>query len=384
MAVDPTYPLYPIACILSADMLLLVLLTSFIRQSWNLGVAFLCFWLFFENLFNGIDAVIWADNADIKLYVYCDIVTRMQIITFVVKPMATLIITRRLYFITSLQSVELPNKAARRRNLVIEWTLGFGIPVLVAGPLYYIVQQLRFEVREGFGCTNSTDSSVLSLLLTNLWTAVPPLISVTLYYPKVAWIFYRQSRDINRFLQSNNSVTRTNYIRILALASIDIILTLPIGVVSIVLAVVAQLSDGNGLPFYRGWTYDHTDWEPEGYTYRFIAADGTSVAQIYFTEWSSPVLAFAVFGLFGVTSEARTSYWRIICTVGGWFGWKPTPRTSRAHSPLGDIEFGERPMDLAIGCVTPPFASIYLSDYQRLDRIRATSTPTPARKSKEN
>ena len=72
-AVDPTYPLYPIANFLAAFMLLLVLLTSFVRQSWNFGVALLCFWLFFENLTNGINAIVWSDNFDIKLDVYCDI-----------------------------------------------------------------------------------------------------------------------------------------------------------------------------------------------------------------------------------------------------------------------------------------------------------------------
>ena len=72
-AVDPSYPLYPIACFLSSIMLLLVLLTSFIRQSWNFGVALLCFWLFFENITSGISAITWSDNYDIKFYVYCDI-----------------------------------------------------------------------------------------------------------------------------------------------------------------------------------------------------------------------------------------------------------------------------------------------------------------------
>ena len=72
-AVDPTYPLYPIASFLASLMLLLVLLTSFVRQSWNFGVALLCFWLFFENLTNGINAILWSDNFDIKLNVYCDI-----------------------------------------------------------------------------------------------------------------------------------------------------------------------------------------------------------------------------------------------------------------------------------------------------------------------
>lgn len=41
-------------------------------------------------------------------------VTHLQEITYVVKPMATLVITRRLYLIANLQSVELPNKAAVR------------------------------------------------------------------------------------------------------------------------------------------------------------------------------------------------------------------------------------------------------------------------------
>ncbi|KZV66406.1 STE3-domain-containing protein [Peniophora sp. CONT] len=353
VAVDPTYPLYPIACVISAAMLFLVLFNSIIRQSWNLGVAFLCFWLFFENLANGIGAVIWADNATIKLYVYCDIVTHMQLITFTVKPMATLIITRRLYLIASLHSVEPPTKAAHRMNLAIEWILGFVFPVLVAGPLYYVVQLLRFEVEEGFGCINAQDGSVLDILLLWSWTVIPPLLSIVLYYPRVIRLFYRQRRDVNHFVHSNNSVSRTNYIRIFALASIDIFLTLPIGIVSIVLAVENQLSNSDlPLPFYRGWAYDHDAalWEPLGYTYAQIKAVGPfTLAQHYFTQWSSPVLAFTIFGLFGVSSEARGSYWRAICTVGGWVGWRSKSQTRSASSSIGDIKFGERPLDLELG-----------------------------------
>ena len=72
-AFDPTYPLYPIACFVAAIMLFLVLLTSFVRQRWNFGVASLCFWLFIELLLAVINAIIWSGNGDLKLYVYCDI-----------------------------------------------------------------------------------------------------------------------------------------------------------------------------------------------------------------------------------------------------------------------------------------------------------------------
>ena len=177
------------------------------------------------------------------------------------------------------------------------------------------------------------------------------VLTTVLSSARVAWKFYRHSRDINRFLQSNNSVSRNNYMRILALASIDVLITLPVNIANIVLNVTETLSQGS-MPFYSGWAFDHTDWEPVGYSYAEIAAFGTSdVAGLYFALWSSPFLAFVIFGLFGVTSEARASYWRIICTIGGWFGWKPAPpQVSGARSPLGDIAFGERaPQDMSLG-----------------------------------
>jgi hypothetical protein len=73
MAADPTYPLFPIFNITFAALMLLVLTTNIVRRSWNLGVSFLCFWLFLELLVNGIDSVIWAYSAEVKLYVWCDI-----------------------------------------------------------------------------------------------------------------------------------------------------------------------------------------------------------------------------------------------------------------------------------------------------------------------
>lgn len=156
----------------------------------------------------------------------------------------------------------------------------------------------------------------------------------------MARTYYRQRRDIDSFLRSNTSVSRTNYLRILVLASIDILLTLPIGIVNITLGIV-QARSSNVFPFYLGWTVLHTDWEPVSFSYAKLQADGTAeLAQVYFSRWSSPVLAFVIFGLFGVTPEARASYWRIVCTVGGWFGWKPTQRARNGQASLGDIEFG--------------------------------------------
>jgi hypothetical protein len=122
-AVDPTYPLYPVMSILCAVSLLCVLSTRVSLQAWNLGVMALCICLFLENLTTGVNTVVWRDNADVKAYVYCDIgssfiffgysvlsnsqlVSHLQIFTSIVKPACTLVITRRLYRIGSLCSIE--------------------------------------------------------------------------------------------------------------------------------------------------------------------------------------------------------------------------------------------------------------------------------------
>ena len=68
----PGYPAIPVTGFISSTLLLLVLITSIERRSWNFGLTVLCVCVFVENFFGSIETVIWKDNADIKLYVFCD------------------------------------------------------------------------------------------------------------------------------------------------------------------------------------------------------------------------------------------------------------------------------------------------------------------------
>ena len=54
---------------------------------------------------------------------------------------------------------------------------------------------------------------------------------------RIVYFFYHHKKDMHKFLQSDDSVSRMNYFRILVLASVDIVLTLPIGEVNIVLLI---------------------------------------------------------------------------------------------------------------------------------------------------
>ncbi|VDB86834.1 unnamed protein product [Peniophora sp. CBMAI 1063] len=337
---DPSYPAFPIASALGAAMLSLVLLTSLVRQNWNLGVAFLCVWLCLENVGNVVNTTAWSDNVDVKLFIWCDIVTRLNIAVDVGMNMAPLLITRRLYQIASLRSLSLPDRKAKRMNRIIEWTLGFVWPLVAAGPLYYVLETTRFNIIQGYGCTNGVTESILTILLTQIYALLPPLISVLVYYPKVAYIFYRQNKDINEFLHSDDSVSRTGYLHVLAAGSMDILLTLPFALVFFAF-LLRNSGDLRSLPFYPGWEAVHSDWTILTFTYSEAVSGGAySVATYYIQLWTTPIESFVIFGLFGLTKEARTSYWHIGCTISGWFGREPADK--RADPELCIVEFGGR------------------------------------------
>jgi hypothetical protein len=149
---------------------------------------------------------------------------------------------------------------------------------------------------------------------------------------KIGYAFYRHSRETNQFLHSNASVNRQNYIRILILACVDIFLTLPIGIITIIGQVITSLLIPNPspeprYPFYFGWDFIHSDWDPEVLPYSEVVESGRwAVTGLYFESWISPVLAVTTFAPFDLTSEARATYWRGICAVGRLVGWEPPMR----------------------------------------------------------
>ncbi|KZV75168.1 hypothetical protein PENSPDRAFT_748772 [Peniophora sp. CONT] len=346
-AVIPGYPLYPIVCTLAAVMMLLTLLTSAVRGNWNLGVASLCFWLCLMLSSEVANAILWSDNADIKLYTWCDITSHLQLAYVAAQPMASLLISRRLYLVATLQSLALPKGKAKLWDQGVQWTLGFIAPALFAGPIYYIVQGARFTVTEGVGCTTAIYASVLSYLLVIVWTIFPAIVSVVLYDPRVAWKFYRQHKAINQFWDSDSTISRPTYLRVIAIVCFNICIVLPIDIAQIAIIWQVWTRYNASIPFYAGWDVTHAPREPVASTYaQFKSQGGAVFVATYLSGWLTPTYAFAIFGLFGLTKEARASYWHAMRTVGGWFGWRPTLGAHGLSSSLHTIEFGSRPASM--------------------------------------
>jgi hypothetical protein len=67
---EVAYPIFPVLSLFSAALLVVVLI---IRKSWNFGVYLLCITTLLLDIIYGINAIIWANDADIKAVAWCDI-----------------------------------------------------------------------------------------------------------------------------------------------------------------------------------------------------------------------------------------------------------------------------------------------------------------------
>lgn len=143
---------------------------------------------------------------------------------------------------------------------------------------------------------------------------------------------YIQRQNSNDFLQSNGSISRTSYFRILALGCLDIVITLPISIINLV-SFFITLEGPSSLPAYIGWDTNHADFEPFGIPYADITDTPWDSFTTYFDYGQYAVLAIAIFALFGMTSSARSAYWSRITLVGRLVGWKQ-PSTRQQHSSL--------------------------------------------------
>jgi pheromone a factor receptor len=142
----------------------------------NLAASFLTVFVIMSDLFNIINAMIWPTD-DVNSWwdgsVLCDIQVKLNIGIQVGMPGALVCIFRSLALVMDTENTILvPSKAQRRREIAIELFFCVGIPVL-AMVAHFIVQPNRYYIFAISGCNVSYDDSWLSILLSITW---PPVI----------------------------------------------------------------------------------------------------------------------------------------------------------------------------------------------------------------
>ncbi|KAI0309274.1 pheromone A receptor-domain-containing protein [Amylostereum chailletii] len=343
---DPTYPLVPIANLLSAFLVLLALLSNGVRQSWNTGVTMFGFWIFVVAVCIGVNTIVWSDNTNNSAPVWCDISSHLEVASNVGIPASSLVITHRLYKIIQRQAVEPRTKHMKYIELLFDLFLGLGLPILVTG-FYYVVQGARFLILEEFGCSDAYDVSGLEVLIIDGWGIVLPIISIAFYCCEILWHFYRHSRQTNAFLRTNASVNRAKYIRVFAIGCIDILLTLPIGF--LIFATDIQNTVAGDIGFWPGWSSIHEDWdEPVPIPAAEWRSTRLSAFGTIWGEYINVVFALLFFALFGLTGDARAFYYHAFWTTAERCGWR---RSMKQDLPA--IAFGSNINTRDIGRVSP-------------------------------
>jgi hypothetical protein len=161
-------------------------------------------------------------------------------------------------------------------------------------------------------------------------------------------VFYSHGKETRRFLDSTNGVSHNRYFRILAVGCADILLTLPVGILDVVSDALASIELSGTFPVYPGWFAIHTNWGPISTSLPELLESGGfwDNFAFYLSNWSSVILGFAIFALFGLTSETRATYWRAMQAALRIFGRKPVVRN---NTEISTIAFGSRVPDAEHG-----------------------------------
>ncbi|KAJ7051652.1 pheromone A receptor-domain-containing protein [Mycena amicta] len=301
---DLTYPLFPICAFLGFVMVLVPL--PWHLHAWNSGTCFYMMWssLACLNLF--INSVVWADDVINKAPIWCDISIRIIMGSSVGIPAASLCINRRLYKIARVQAVSV-SPSEKRRAILIDTVICVIFPITYVA-LQYVVQGHRFNLFEQIGPQPALFNTPPMYFITMMW---PPLIGCVSATFGVLSLreFFRRRASFAQFLSpsgtsSSHGLTTARYLRLMALAAMDIIITTPLGILTIYMNLT-----GTPVQPWESWANTHLMFSRVEQFPAFLwRLEPLLVRGIEFTRWVAPASAFIFFAFFGFASEARKNY----------------------------------------------------------------------------
>jgi len=264
-----------------------------------------------------INSIVWRGNAINFAPIWCDISTKFIIGWSVAIPASSLCITRRLYHISSVKTVTI-SQAEKRRAVYVDLAIGLGLPVLemilrkLCCLLYaeyqlslnadYIPQGHRFNILEDIGCWPHIYVSWVAYVLVFIPPVVIGLVSAVYAILSIA-AFNTSRTQFNDLLSSHSNLTSSRYVRLMCLAGVELLCTVPMGCY-----VLYRNSQNNAI---RPWTsWERVHW-------RFSRVDNVPAAiwradpyagSVELTRWLGIICAIIFFAFFGFADEARKRY----------------------------------------------------------------------------
>ena len=234
-------------------------------------------------------------------------------------PAASLCINRRLYHISCVRVVS-PTKFDKRRAMMVDLAIGVGIPVLVMAlrmffivlppcAIYltftcvdYIVQGHRFNIFEDVGCSPASYY---------VWPIYPiiyiPSIVIGLFaatYSILTIISFQKNRSqFMSLLSSNSNVTSDRFLRLMFLASVEVLFDIPLNLYGISTSAHVPLNP------WISWENVHSNFSRVPLVPSVIwRSNRDEEIALELSRWSVIFCAFLFFGFFGFADEARKNY----------------------------------------------------------------------------
>ncbi|KAF8963270.1 pheromone B alpha 1 receptor [Flammula alnicola] len=269
-------------------------------EAWNTGTCLYMAWAGLACLTQFVNSIVWNRNAINWNPIWCDISSRIIIGTSIGIPAASLCINRRLYHISAVQSVTI-TKAEKLRNVLIDLAIGLGLPVM-GMILQYIPQGHRFNIFEDVGCYPFTYNTWVAFPLVYCPPVVIGLVSAV--YATLSIKAFNKSRSqFNELLSSYNNLTSSRYIRLMCLAGIEVLCTVPFGSYAIYLNIKA------GINPWISWENVHVGFSRvDQFPSLLWRSNPVAQSSIELTRWLCVICAFIFFAFFGFADEAKKHY----------------------------------------------------------------------------
>jgi pheromone a factor receptor len=142
------------------------------------------------------------------------------------------------------------------------------------------------------------------------------------------YTFYKRDRQFSQVMSSNRNLNRNRYFRLMALAAIEVLCTIPIS--SYVLSITAK-----HVAPWKSWAQTHNN----GHYSRIMEIPASVWKDIPDTahalemfRWLLVTCAFIFFAFFGFADEARKHYRLVFVSLAGRLGYSTSSVTTRDSS----------------------------------------------------
>ena len=172
------------------------------------------------------------------------------------------------------------------------------------------------------GCLEAYPNTWLALILYFLWPIPLGLVSGT-YCTLTLRAFFKRRRQFNELMASNKNLTFNRYFRLMGLASIEVMFTIPLTIYNIV-------SNFKQDPYpWRGFADLHSGFDRVDQVAAIVwRQDSSTVSLMRFRAWVPIALACTFFLFFGLAEEARKHYKMALSSVAKRVGITTFDRTT--------------------------------------------------------